>query len=720
MPQSNSQANLVFGLDIGTRNVVGTVGYLEHGRFKVVAMDVVEHDTRAMLDGQIHDIYKVGDTIRIVKSHLEKQINRQLTEVCIAAAGRVLKTIEVHADYEFESETRINQEHIYSLDLIGVEKAHEIINDGSTDTKFYCVGNTPVRYFLNGNVINNLDGHKANRIGVDLLATFLPEEVVDGLYEAVTFADLQVASLTLEPIAAINVAIPENFRLLNIALIDVGAGTSDICITKDGSIVAYGMIPYAGDELTEIIARNYLVDFNTAEKIKVGASKKKATIQYKDIMGISQKVSSEDVARVVEPVVDNLAKKAAEKIKELNGDVSTSAVFVVGGGGKIPSYTDKLAEYLALQKERVALRGEEVLTSVDMLIDKYKKDSLYVTPIGICINYYNQKNNFIFVLVNGQRIKLYDNNKLTVVDAVMQSSFSNDLLFPRRGKELVFNVDGKKRMVRGQVGEPAKILLNGHETNMNAHIEKNDKIEIVESTVGEAAKMTIGQLEEFKGTISFKVNDKLVVCPKFAYVNGKLESEYYEIQNNDDVNMENYYTVEQIFEFLDIDISEKVISVNNVVADKSDKVYENFNVTVEDKKIADNYADLEESNEEDIQAVKEKSAAYLAKKKEQEALLAQEQEDEETKDLAVTEEVQSEDISANTLSENIVTISVMVNGTNVILTGKSSYTIIDMFVVYEFDTNAKLGKELIVTINGNESEYSATINDGDNIKVFWR
>ena len=117
----STQNGLVFGLDIGTRNVVGIVGGMEHNHFKVVAMALKEHDTRAMLDGQIHDIYKVGDTIRAVKYQLEKQIDTELTEVCIAAAGRVLKTVNVHTDYEFDQETRINQEHIYSLDLLGEE-----------------------------------------------------------------------------------------------------------------------------------------------------------------------------------------------------------------------------------------------------------------------------------------------------------------------------------------------------------------------------------------------------------------------------------------------------------------------------------------------------------------------------------------------------------------------------------------------------------------------
>ena len=59
--------HLVFGLDIGTRSIVGTVGYKEEDRFVVVAQKVKEHDTRAMLDGQIHDIEKVGESIRKVK-----------------------------------------------------------------------------------------------------------------------------------------------------------------------------------------------------------------------------------------------------------------------------------------------------------------------------------------------------------------------------------------------------------------------------------------------------------------------------------------------------------------------------------------------------------------------------------------------------------------------------------------------------------------------------
>ena len=98
---------LVFGLDIGTRSIVGTVGYKQSlNDFTVVAQAVKLHDTRAMMDGQIHDINKVAETIEQVKRSLEKQTGKKLEEVCIAAAGRVLKTVTVHADTEFPRRLR--------------------------------------------------------------------------------------------------------------------------------------------------------------------------------------------------------------------------------------------------------------------------------------------------------------------------------------------------------------------------------------------------------------------------------------------------------------------------------------------------------------------------------------------------------------------------------------------------------------------------------------
>lgn len=430
----NYGGQLVFGLDIGTRSIVGTVGYKDGDRFIVVAQKVKEHDTRAMLDGQIHDIERVGETIAVVKEALEQEIGRRLVEVCIAAAGRVLETVTSHADIEFEEEHLVTKEDIYTLDSIAVEKAYELfLKENEDGQKFYCVGNSVIGYYLNDFHISNLENHKARKISVDLIATFLPDEVVDGLNKAVELAGLQVANMTLEPIAAIQVAIPERYRLLNIALVDVGAGTSDISITRDGSIIAYGMIPKAGDCLTEQIALHCLTDFQAAEGIKKDATKGDV-IGFEDIMGLRQTIETKEINRLLEPVLEEMTTQVSDKIKELNGGKSVSAVFVVGGGGKVNGYTAMLADKLGIQPERVAIRGPEVMQKIEFTDPTIEKDSLLVTPIGICLNFYEQNNNFVFVSFNGQKIKLYDNKHLTVTDAAIQAKFPNDGFFPKEEK----------------------------------------------------------------------------------------------------------------------------------------------------------------------------------------------------------------------------------------------------------------------------------------------
>ena len=681
---------LVFGLDIGTRSIVGTVGYRDVHGFHVVAQSIRYHETRAMMDGQIHDIGKVSSTIREVKKELEEAIGRRLTEVCIAAAGRVLKTAVGKGEYAFEENTVVTDEYIHSLDLIGVEKAHEqILEENDTDIKFYCVGYTVIKYYLNDYEITNLEGHKANKIGADVLATFLPEEVVDGLYASVEMADLEVANLTLEPIAAINVAIPENYRLLNIALVDVGAGTSDICVTKDGSIVGYGMIPAAGDEMTEALIKKYLVDFKTAEKIKMAGPRKK-TISFKDIMGISQKITQDDMLHTIESPMKAITKSIAEKIVELNAGKPVSAVFVVGGGGKITGFTNLLAKELGLPEERVALRGEEVLGDVEFLVEGIKKDPLLVTPIGICLNFYDQKNNFIFVRVNKERVKLYNNDKLTIFDAVVQFGISNERIFPRRGADLTYQVNGKSRMVRGHQGEAAVIKLNGKETGINTAIEANDEIEIAESTIGESASLLLSQIPECHNSFRVQVNESYVDCPMIATVNGTMVTEYYEVLDGDDIQILNYYTVQQLLTLLDVTPDTKIY-VNKEEADMDSKVYENFHVTWSE--IA-TYQELKE--EQDL--TEDKESAF-GKQQEEDRVKQEENPDKKHGNRAIT---------------------VIVNGKPVTITGKETYVFVDIFEMIDFDRTTAQGTELVTTKNGAKSEYLDTINDGDVIEVYWR
>ncbi len=759
---------LVFGLDIGTRNVVGTVGFKdENDTFNVVAQYSEEHATRAMLDGQIHDIGKVGRTVRSVKEHLEGMLERELDEVCIAAAGRVLKTVTTRVDYEYPEETVVSGEMIHTLELLGVEKAQNILREqNDTKYRFYCVGYSVVKYYINEEVFSNLEGHKAETIAADIIVTFLPEDVVDGLYAAVALAGMEVANLTLEPIAAINVAIPEHFRMLNIALVDVGAGTSDICVTRDGSIIAYGMIPFAGDEITEVIVQHYLVDFNMAEHIK-RSSTVDEEVEFEDIMSITHRVPAGEVWELMEPVVDKIAEGVAEKIIGLNGDKSVSATFVVGGGGKVHGFVDRLADELGLPHERVALRGEEVLKSVNFLQPDIKQDPLIVTPVGICLNYYDQKNNFIMVRFNGERIKLYDNSRLTIVDAALQAGFPNEYLFPRRGKAINFTVNGKQRMIRGDAGESSIVRMNGRDVNINTPLEPNCDIEVIPATAGDDAVYTVERLEEYtSSTIQFVVNNRMVTCPRFVLVNGRLEPPTYHLKEGDSIVVCNYYTVAQLAEFMDVELDpDRDVMVNNRVENMDARIYENFSIdwTVLSYRTTQAdvaYPELSEAGspeaglpdvagDSDLPGIPDAAALPGTTESSEPAALPGAEPIEKTPAALGTEalafpepdpredETKLPEPSANdggaeaaarenppgAVAEDAeasgTVRTVYVNGEPVTMHGKPEYVFIDVFDYIDFDLSDSRGRSIITRVNEKDAYYTQVLGEGDRIVIRW-
>ena len=683
------QGQLVFGLDIGTRSIVGTVGKMEGGKFHVLAQTSMEHETRAMLDGQIHDIGKVGETITYVKEKLEETLDRELTDVCIAAAGRVLRTVTTHVEQTFENEKEVTEEDIYDLSTLGVQKAYEEFqNTNDTDVKFYCVGYTPVRYYMNGYQIGNLEGHKAKTISIDLIGTFLPDDVVDGLYKAVEKASLRVANLTLEPIAAIQVAIPEKFRLLNMALVDVGAGTSDICITKEGTITAYGMIPVAGDSLTEILVQHCLVEFETAEKIKraIGTCDE---IEYEDIFGLPQTISSNDALELLRPNVEQMAKQVAEEIKNLNGEKPVSAVFVVGGGGMVSGYTECLAKELDIVKERVAIRGKEVMQSIAFDIPDARKDSMMVTPIGICLSFYEQSNSFIFVEFNGSRVKLYDNGHLTVADAAVQSSFPNEDLFPKRGHAITYTVNGKQKIARGQIGESCVILKNGEAADMYTQLRNSDRVEVKASTAGADAKLELSAVPEVSEKMEVVVNGMKVTLPKIATVNGETKSLSYEVQEGDAIEVHNYYTVTEIAEIVDMPIGGNIL-INEAPAKEDTRVYENFTLSYVSK---ENMFESQDTEGENAEAENQSADGQTGE-------VGQEAKEQETQ-------------------KGPLSMPVIVNKQQIILTGKESYVFVDVFDAIDFDLKRPGGKNIVTTVNGQAAEYMQQLRAGDVIEVYW-
>lgn len=744
---NNSREDYVFGLDIGTRSIVGTVGYRTGtDRFVVVAQKSLEHTTRAVIDGQIHDIATVTDEIASVKKRLEEEIGQKLTNVSIAAAGRVLKTETVYVEHEMQSETRVTKEHIHSLDSIAVEKAYDRIRrqNDHKDKHFYCVGYSPVKYYLNGYPMEMIEKHMALSIGVEMIATFLPDEVVDGLYQAVEDAGLHVASLTLEPIAAINVAIPERFRLLNIALVDVGAGTSDISVVKEGSIIAFGMMPLAGDEITEAIAKRYLTDFETAEKAKKAADRKKM-VTFKDIMGETVKVSQEEIHEVAEKAIDSIVSNVAQKIIELNGNSPVSAVFVVGGGGKMPGFTEKLAAKLNLPGNRVAIRGAEVLQQIDFSATNVKKDSTLVTPIGICLEYYEQKSSFIYVKVNEERVKIYDNGKATVLDACIHAGFAQDSLFPSRGDSVHYKLNGEEREAKGYLGEAAEVAVNGKETNLNQLLKEEDQVRITPATKGERAHLTLGRIKECQKKISVLFFGEKLEYPVKVYVNGKPQDDRYVVREDDRISVDETCRIAELFEYKKVPERDDIL-LNGEDTTCTHRVTDGDEVepVLQIKRPPKPPKPLEPPKKAPVSAVVEdlvKEAQKEAEEPAEDPLLAPPkplpswaadlpfmtknhvtQEEPASVQNAVLQEEKPEPAVAEVpvVQAEPTRIKVEINGTPMLLPEKAKPVFVDLFDVYPIDLTKPGGKRMVSRLNGIDViDFTMPLHEGDRVDLYW-
>ncbi|MCK9905564.1 rod shape-determining protein, partial [Frankia sp. Cpl3] len=212
----------------------------------------------------------MSKVIEKVKTRLEETHGR-LTKVAVAAAGRSLRTRRVRNQTTLQQHATITRDDVLALEFSAVQEAQAQLAQELNErdfTRYYCVGYSVVHYLLDGELIGSLIDQRGDQASVDVIATFLPRVVVDSLLAALKRCDLEMQALTLEPIAAINVLIPVTMRRLNIALVDIGAGTSDVALTEEGAITAYGMVPVAGDEITDALMNAFLLDFPMAEEVK--------------------------------------------------------------------------------------------------------------------------------------------------------------------------------------------------------------------------------------------------------------------------------------------------------------------------------------------------------------------------------------------------------------------------------------------------------------------
>lgn len=513
--------NRMFALDIGTRTVVGVLaqGDIRREGLKIIDMEVMEHKDRSMFVGQIHDIDRVVRVVKEVKGRLEQRNKCTLRHVCVAAAGRALITHRAMAKENVEGLGPADSAFIRNLEFKAMQSSQQQIQKEYIErARHYCVGYSVADYYLDGVPIKSLIGHRGYEMGVELISTFLPRTVVESLYSVMEMSKLEVINITLEPIAAIGLAIPPDLRTLNLAMVDIGAGTSDIAISRGGSIYAYSMVSMAGDDITEAIAQNYLLDFKTAEGLKKRLFLKEQSVHCKDVMGNELQISREQLTECIHPITERLCERIAQSIKEYNQG-PPKALFCIGGGSYTPGLRERLAAKLGLPEDRAGIKDIKDVDGFKISITGFSGPE-FITPAGIALAGYRAAgDHFMDVTVNGESLRLLNLGTITVGDALMAVGFPPRKLIPPRGESVSFYVNGEKKEMKGEPGSAAIISLNGETASLETAVENGCTIEVAEAVAGRKARPTVSDVLQ-REACRITLEDKRITLPVKWTLNG--------------------------------------------------------------------------------------------------------------------------------------------------------------------------------------------------------
>ncbi len=476
--------NILFTIDVGTRKMAAIVAEkLPDGKLKILGSSYRVHHDRALIDGQVEDIEETSKHIRILKEKLEERLGLQLKKVNLAVAGRGLRSVIVKDGITVEGD-EITEDNMKSAIL------QTLITAQKTFPNAGLVGYSINTYYVDGYATASPKYRMGRTLEAEIVATFLPEQPVYALIKAAGLADLEVSFITLEPIAAITSTITPELRFFHLALVDIGGGTSDISISKEGKIVGYDVIPIAGDEITETLANKFLIPFTTAERIKIKLSTEEE-VYTRDILGNKLIITRKDYLETIRPLIDKLTTEIAEKILSMGGDVPR-AVVLVGGGSRTPLLREMLAQKLNLPVERVGIRFP--LGRGFKILPRRMVDPAWAVAVGTTLLAKDHSGvPLIHVSINGIPVTLFSLSTPTVKEALARLGLSIKDFYGKPSPGTVITIDGKIFSFPGIMGSPPQLRVSGETASLDTPLKDGDFIEIIQ---GEDAPIKIITVEE--------------------------------------------------------------------------------------------------------------------------------------------------------------------------------------------------------------------------------
>ncbi len=375
--------NIAVGLDIGTTKIVAMVG--KHDAYgKIEVLGTGKAKSLGVHRGVVNNITQTIQSIQQAVDEAESASGEKIKEVVVGIAGQHIRSLH-HSDYitrsnseqvidENDIERLINQ--VYKLVMLpGEEIIHVLPQDFKVDGQAEI--KTPI-------------GMYGGRLEANFHVVVGQVSSIRNIGRCIKSAGLELASITLEPLASADAVLSQEEKEAGVALIDIGGGTTDLAIFKDGIIRHTAVISFGGGMITEDIKEGCSIIEKQAELLKTkfgsawpGENKDNEIVSIPGLRGREPKeITLKNLSKIIHARVLEIVEQVFLEIKNYGHEESKKkliAGIVLTGGGAQLKHIKQLVEYITGMDTRIGYPNEHLASNSDSELSS----PLYATVVGL-------------------------------------------------------------------------------------------------------------------------------------------------------------------------------------------------------------------------------------------------------------------------------------------------------------------------------------------------
>ena len=342
--------DLVVGLDIGTSKVMVVVGeIMPGGELKLAGLGVAAGN--GLKRGVVVNIDATVQSIQQALKEAELMADCKITRVYTGITGSHIRGLNS------SGMVAVKDKEVTAADVARVIETAKAINI-STDQRLLLV--EPQEFIIDGQDVREPIGMSGIRLEAKVHIVTGAQSAAENIIKCVRRCGLEVDALLLHPLASSLSVLTEDEKELGVALVDIGAGTTDVAIFTGGAIRHTSVIPIAGDLITSDIAMALRTPTKDAEDIKVESGYAKQLLAdpdaQVDVPGLGdrgpRKLSRQALAGVIEPRVEEIYSLVQQVVRESGYEEVLSSGIVITGGSSVMPGMIELGEDIFLKPVR--------------------------------------------------------------------------------------------------------------------------------------------------------------------------------------------------------------------------------------------------------------------------------------------------------------------------------------------------------------------------------